>query len=369
MSVFDRISAPRRHQLLGLALLAGGLLTALALLSAAGDSGQRPWRILPSDAAGVVGRAWARGLAGLFGPTLALGVPLAFLAWGSNRLLLRPVAALTARTLAASVLGLFLLGLLGLGDLDGRRAGWVGQSVAVNAAGMLGEVGAHLVLWAGLLVAVLALLDLGLADFLMGLVGFWRAGLARARALGQKLRGSFAPGAARDAFRPAPAPATGAQPFPEGRLAPAAPPPVLRASELDPAAAPGGKGRGPAASPGNGSELDGRDFRSRLRAERERAQAAMAADLRPPRVARPEELAGHPGMDAQAPVLPPGTARPTPARETEGPGTGARSGPAPGGALGAATPSPSAAGATGQTPPARSSSSTGGAAASTGAPP
>jgi S-DNA-T family DNA segregation ATPase FtsK/SpoIIIE len=260
---------------------------------------------------------------------------------------------LTARTLAASVLGLFLLGLLGLGDLDGRRAGWVGQSVAVNAAGMLGEVGAHLVLWAGLLVAVLALLDLGLADFLMGLVGFWRAGLARARALGQKLRGSFAPGAARDAFRPAPAPATGAQPFPEGRLAPAAPPPVLRASELDPAAAPGGKGRGPAASPGNGSELDGRDFRSRLRAERERAQAAMAADLRPPRVARPEELAGHPGMDAQAPVLPPGTARPTPARETEGPGTGARSGPAPGGALGAATPSPSAAGATGQTPPAR----------------
>jgi S-DNA-T family DNA segregation ATPase FtsK/SpoIIIE len=62
----------------------------------------------------------------------------------------------------------------------------------------------------------------------------------------------------------------------------------------------------PKAAPAPGPvPLDARDWKSRLRAERERLQEAMASDLSPPRVARPEELAGHPGVDAQAPVLAP----------------------------------------------------------------
>jgi S-DNA-T family DNA segregation ATPase FtsK/SpoIIIE len=293
LSVFDRISVPRRHQILGLSLLVLGLLTGLALLSASDAEGHRPWSFLPVDAAGVLGHAWSRGLAHLLGPTLALGIPIAFLFWGANRLLLRPTTALAARTLAASVLGFFLVGLLGLGDLDGRRAGWLGQAIAVKAAGMLGDVGAHLVLWAGLLVALLALLDLGLADFLMGAVGLWRSWRARGQAFLLRLRDPMATLRAHEAV-PAAARAS-LEPPPAAWPAPTPAPP--RRAESAPATASAAD-----SAPG--------DFRTRLRAERERMAAAMAADSRPPRVARPEELDGHPGMDAQAPVLPPTAIRP-----------------------------------------------------------
>jgi S-DNA-T family DNA segregation ATPase FtsK/SpoIIIE len=313
LSVFDRISVPRRHQILGLSLLVLGLLTGLALLSAADAEGHRPWSFLPVDCAGVVGRACGRSLAHLLGPTLALGIPIACLFWGANRLLLRPTTALAARTLAASVLGCFLVGLLGLGDLDGRRAGWLGQAIAVKAAGMLGDVGAHLVLWAGLLVALLALLDLGLADFLMGAVDLWRRLRARGQAFLRRLRDPMAAlrapeavpvGAARASLEPPP-PAAWPPPTPA----------LPKRVETAPATA-----RPADSAPG--------DFRSRLRAERERMAEAMAADSRPPRVARPEELEGHPGMDAQAPVLPPTAPRPergAPARVKQN-GSGAAAG-------------------------------------------
>jgi DNA segregation ATPase FtsK/SpoIIIE, S-DNA-T family len=286
LSVFDRISVPRRHQLLGLAFIFLALLVALALGSAAGADGRRAMGFLAPDTLGAVGRALAHGLWGFLGPAVAVGLPIALAAWGLNRLLLRPVAALAARTLAAMALAFFLLGLLGLGDLDGQRAGLHGQAVAVKAAGMLGDVGAHLVLWAGLLVAVLALLDLGLADFLMAAVTLWRSALDRARALFDRVRDPLRH-APTDRLRERSVAEPAAVMVPVMRMAPAAAAPTPSAEDSD-----------------------GRDFRSRLRAERERLAAAMAADLRPPRVARPEELAGHPGVDAQAMVPSPGTPRP-----------------------------------------------------------
>jgi S-DNA-T family DNA segregation ATPase FtsK/SpoIIIE len=173
----------------------------------------------------------------------------------------------------------------------------------------------------------------------MGCVSFWRTGLARARALGERFREPFAPGAPR-ALRPLGAPAAGELgPIP-GSIASTTAAPIGRATELEPALP--GKVRIPTESPAPAA-ADGRDFRSRLRAERERAQAAMAADLRPPRVARPEELAGHPGMDAQAPVLPAGMIRPergAPSRPAAGTPAGGAGRIGRGGDLGEGVASP-----------------------------
>jgi S-DNA-T family DNA segregation ATPase FtsK/SpoIIIE len=87
----------------------------------------------------------------------------------------------------------------------------------------------------------------------------------------------------------------------------------------------------------------GSDLRRTRRAERDRLAAALAADLRPPRVARPDEIArDHPGVDAQAPITPeanppavPGRAVPAAARATAAaparatPAASARATPAP----------------------------------------
>ncbi len=290
MSVLDRISIPRRHQILGLLLVALGLLVGLSLLSFTGLAGGRPLRVLPGDCCGLLGRALARGLVGLCGRYAALLVPIGLIAWGQNRLFLRPPGALAARSLAALALTLFLLGLLGLGDGSGGRAGHLGQAIAVAATGILGEVGAHLVLWTGLLVSVLALLDLGLADLLVTLAGAWHEAVER----GQR--------APRSAARPEPG---RRRPLPGGGA---------RSAGGDSRAA-GRRRRSPKRRCAQRRRRGPRplrvpvapvgDFKSRLRAERERLQAAMASDLSPPRVARPEELAGHPGVDAQAPVLAP----------------------------------------------------------------
>jgi S-DNA-T family DNA segregation ATPase FtsK/SpoIIIE len=283
LSVFDHLSIPRRHQILGLLLIALGLLTALSLLTLPGDRGAMASG-LPPNACGIVGAHLARVSAAALGLIPALMIPLGLAVWGVNRLLLRSPAGLLARSLAVAALLFFLLGLLALARPDdGWWVGSLGEGLAVKGTEILGSVGTHLILWTGLLVALLALLDLGLADVLVAAGIAWHGSIARFRRWGEALN-SHAP-----VYDPE-----------ESRRVPRSAPP------LDP---PPGEPMAPTAISARAGEVAGEmsvDLRRARRVERERLAAAMISDQRPPRVARPEELAFHPGVDAQAPVAPSG---------------------------------------------------------------
>jgi S-DNA-T family DNA segregation ATPase FtsK/SpoIIIE len=313
LSALEQISVTRRQQILGLLLVALGFLALLALFTLARAPGPLV-ASLPRDACGPVGVLLARLLAFVFGRVLALAVPIAIIAWGMNRLLLRPTTALLARSLAAGALVLFLAGILGVShDRDGFWVGILGQAIGVKATDLLGRIGAYVVLWTGLLVAVLAFLDLGLADLLGALGSAWawfRAKLAVWRAAFTTRAGAPArPGGALSGPVTPPAPERGAPPR-AAAPAPADPLPVsVSVSASVPASVQADTGIAAASAiPGAAAQLKDAlfDLRKRRRAERDLMAAAIAADSSPPRVKRPEDLALHPGMDAQAPVAPAG---------------------------------------------------------------
>jgi S-DNA-T family DNA segregation ATPase FtsK/SpoIIIE len=283
LSVFDHLSIPRRHQILGLLLIALGLLTALSLLTLPGERGAMATGLAP-NACGIIGAHLARVSAAALGLIPALMIPLGLAVWGVNRLFLRSPAGLLARSLAVAALLFFLLGLLALARPDDRWwVGSLGEGLAVKGTEILGSVGTHLVLWTGLLVALLALLDLGLADVLVAVGIAWHGSIARFRKWGEAFN-SHAPVYDPRENRPTPRPSP-----------PLAPPPGEPMERA-----------GVAAGAGEAAGEMSVDFRRARRAERERLAAAMISDQRPPRVARPEELAFHPGVDAQAPVAPSG---------------------------------------------------------------
>jgi len=300
LSALEQLSVARRQQILGLLLAALGLLALLSLLTLARARGPLV-ASLPRDACGPVGVLLARLLAGVFGRVLALAVPAALVAWGVNRILLRPTPALLARSLAAGALVLFLAGILGVShDRDSFWVGFLGQAIGVKATDFLGRIGAYVVLWTGLLVAILAFLDLGLADVLGALGSAW-AYLRQKLAVWRHAFTSRAGAPSREAATLSPVPAAPERGAPP--RAPAAPAPVPAAGA--PASTPA------AAAPtvtGAAAQLKDAlfDLRKRRRAERDLMAAAIAADSSPPRVARPEDLAQHPGVDAQAPVAPAG---------------------------------------------------------------
>jgi S-DNA-T family DNA segregation ATPase FtsK/SpoIIIE len=302
-------------QILGLLLVTLGLLIGLSLITLPIRGGEPLVRALPVQACGFVGMHLGRWLSGLVGVVPALGLPLVLLAWGMNRVLLRQPTALFARSVAFTAFLFFLAALLALGrEEDGRWVGRMGSALAVDATGFLGGVGAHLVMWAGLLVALLALLDLGFADVAAAGSAVWA--VLRDRWDGWK-RGA-----------PAAAGAAGVARSSAGTVAGQAASPGPRVQALADAV--------PATPVGS-------DLRRTRRAERDRLAAALAADLRPPRVARPDEIArDHPGVDAQAPITPeanppavPGRAVPAAARATAAaparatPAASARATPAP----------------------------------------
>ncbi len=297
MSALEQLSVARRQQILGLLLVALGLLALLSLLTLAREPGPLV-ASLPRDACGPAGVLLARLLAGIFGRVLALGLPIALVAWGVNRLLLRPTTALLARSLAAAALILFLAGILGVSaDRDSFWVGFLGQAIGVRATDFLGRIGAYVVLWTGLLVAILAFLDLGLADVLGALGSAW-AWLRAKLVVWREAFTSRAGGPARSSAPAAPA----APPAPERGAPPRAPAAVPAPAPAAPAAA------GPPTVAGAAAQLKDAlfDLRKRRRAERDLMAAAIAADSSPPRVSRPEDLARHPGVDAQAPVAPAG---------------------------------------------------------------
>ncbi len=296
MSVLAQLSLARRQQILGILLIALGVLSGLSLLTMGGPRGALVASFGP-DACGFAGSFLARLLAGLFGRIPALLVPVALVAWGANRVLLRPPTALLARSLAASALLFFIIGILGVSHArDSFWVGYLGEAIGVQATGWLGAVGAHVVLWAGLLVAVLSLLDLGLADVMGALGAAWAALRHKLTLWGNafRTRAQAQPGANH-----VQGPEAGAPSLPS--LERGAPP-----SLQSPAPAPPSGVASAASAAATNLKEALLDLRKSRRAERDRVAAAMASDLSPPRVARPEESVRH-GVDAQAPVAPAGT--------------------------------------------------------------
>src|SRR5262245_10014796 len=127
MEFLGRISVRRKHQILGLCLVSIALFLALAL--ATRDARDTAADLLASGAVrnqgGVLGALAASGIAGFLGAAGAWAIPLVLLAWGWNRIRLKPPADLAIRTglgAAAVWCGLGLLYLL----TAGSRA-WAGR--------------------------------------------------------------------------------------------------------------------------------------------------------------------------------------------------------------------------------------------------
>ncbi|MGD8395499.1 MAG: hypothetical protein PVF43_08495, partial [Candidatus Eiseniibacteriota bacterium] len=164
-----------RQRVLGVLLASLSLLLLASLLSAPVLPGARRLvGFLPPEACGLVGRAAASALIDALGLVPAL-VPVVLLAiWGLNRLRLASPLELAARTAVILSLTFFVASLLGMvREVDGIWVGAAGSWVGITATQILGTVGANVVLWAGLLVSLMACLDLGVTDVVAFVTGTW----------------------------------------------------------------------------------------------------------------------------------------------------------------------------------------------------
>jgi S-DNA-T family DNA segregation ATPase FtsK/SpoIIIE len=306
-----RASIDRRQQVLGLLLLSLTLLVLLSLLSLPfGGSRRGVVEALPPNACGPLGTALARAITTHLGLVPALLPTLLLAAWGFNRLRRQTALSLVARSLVVVVLTGSLAGVLGLfRDVDAIWVGRIGAWIAVTATEFLGGLGSHVVLWSGLLIAILAFLDLELTDLISFGARLWFEGRERWRRTRDEIRRHEADAVERHAqTRKTEAPPL-VPPAPPSAAAGAASSP-RRSSVL--AALRGRFRRRGAAEPPPvladplarlESAVDPATFRKLRRQERERLAALIAADLRPPRVARPGEVEGtDTGVDAQAPA-------------------------------------------------------------------
>jgi S-DNA-T family DNA segregation ATPase FtsK/SpoIIIE len=167
MEFFGRISVRRKHQILGLCLLTIALFVSLAL--ATRDARDTAADLFATGAvrnqAGVLGALAATALARLLGAVGAWAIPLVLLAWGWNRLRLRPPSELVYRTaLAAAIawLGLGLLYLVGGGNR--AWAGSLGEWIGAGSARLFGRIGAQLVLGTALIVVTAVAFEMGAAS-------------------------------------------------------------------------------------------------------------------------------------------------------------------------------------------------------------
>ncbi|HEU4723756.1 MAG TPA: DNA translocase FtsK 4TM domain-containing protein, partial [Candidatus Eisenbacteria bacterium] len=183
MGFLGRISVRRKHQILGLCLLSIALFLSLAL--ATRDARDTTADLLASGAvrnqAGVLGALAATGLAGFLGAVGAWAVPLGLLAWGWNRLRLKPPADLAIRT-ALSAAALWVgIGLLYLVTAGNRAwAGALGEWIGAGSARLLGRIGAQLALGTSLIVITAVAFELGAASPLRrALAGTFGGFLAR----------------------------------------------------------------------------------------------------------------------------------------------------------------------------------------------
>ncbi|MGE5180266.1 MAG: DNA translocase FtsK 4TM domain-containing protein [Bacteroidota bacterium] len=164
MWLLGRVPVRRKHQILGLCLLSVALFLALALFTR--DTRDTTADLLSTGAVrnqgGVVGAFLAAALAGGLGAAGAWLLPLALLAWGWNRLRVKPAGELLLRSAVAAFGAAVALGLLylvsgGSRGLAGRSGEWIG----LGATHLLGTVGSELVLGTALVVIGVVAFELG----------------------------------------------------------------------------------------------------------------------------------------------------------------------------------------------------------------
>jgi S-DNA-T family DNA segregation ATPase FtsK/SpoIIIE len=176
-----RLSVRRKFQILGLCLLCIGAFLTLALISR--DARDQAVELLGNGAVrnqgGVLGAILSGGLVSALGMVGAWALPLALLAWGWNRIRLKPALETGLRTVLGATGLLFLLGLLHL-VTSGNRAisGGAGEIIAMSAARLLGKIGGELVL--------------GTAIVVVGVIAFEVGSSQRARQAIQAVLGFFA---------------------------------------------------------------------------------------------------------------------------------------------------------------------------------
>ena len=164
MWLWDRLPVRRKFQVLGLCLLSIAAFMVLALFTR--DARDQAVELLGTgtvrNQGGVLGALIASGFTVAFGVVGAWAFPLALLAWGWNRLRLRPAAELGLKTGLLAIGLLLLLGFLYLVTSGNRPlSGGLGEWVGVSAARFLGRIGAELALGTSLAI-------LGVIAFEMG---------------------------------------------------------------------------------------------------------------------------------------------------------------------------------------------------------
>jgi S-DNA-T family DNA segregation ATPase FtsK/SpoIIIE len=159
-----RLSVRRKFQILGLCLLCIGAFLTLALITR--DARDQSVELLGNGAVrnqgGVLGAILSGSLVSVLGIVGAWALPLALLAWGWNRLRIKPALETGVRTALGAIGLLFLLGFLHL-ITSGNRAvsGGAGELVAMTAARLLGKIGGELVLGTALVVVGVVAFEIG----------------------------------------------------------------------------------------------------------------------------------------------------------------------------------------------------------------
>ena len=159
-----RLSVRRKFQILGLCLLCIGAFLTLALVTR--DARDQTVELLGNNPVrnqgGVLGAFLSGALVSFLGLVGSWALPLAFVAWGWNRLRSKPALETGLRTALGAVGLFFLLGFLHL-ITSGNRAltGQAGESVALVAARLLGKIGGELILGTALVVVGVVAFEVG----------------------------------------------------------------------------------------------------------------------------------------------------------------------------------------------------------------
>jgi DNA segregation ATPase FtsK/SpoIIIE, S-DNA-T family len=174
MWLLGRVPVRRKIQILGLCLLSLSLFLILALFTRDPRDTAADLVGAPSvrNQAGVLGALAAAGLYALFGAFAAWAIPVVLLAWGWNRLRLRPAAELWIRTALGFAVVASGSGLLYL--LSGENRAWVGGFgawIGRSSSRLLGTVGGELVLGTGLLIMGVVAFELGASSPLRQVLG------------------------------------------------------------------------------------------------------------------------------------------------------------------------------------------------------
>lgn len=192
MWLLGRLSVRRKFQILGLCLLSIGAFLVLALVTR--DARDQTSELLGTGAVrnqgGVLGALLSGGLVSGLGIVGAWAVPLALVAWGWNRLRLKPALETGIRTVLGVIGLFFLLGFLHL-ITSGNRAisGALGEFVGLTAARILGKIGGELALGTGLVVVGVIGFEIGssqaVRQAIQGALGVLAAPFRRGKARGK----------------------------------------------------------------------------------------------------------------------------------------------------------------------------------------